>query len=588
MAAPARKRQRVNTSGDTSNPLPTAPDTDYKSLISTFDLSTTQSLLLSAAQHHPTVAQSILIKHTEFLAAERSRVIDFDHYSKSIWRALRDADKMSGSRAWEASFDVSSSIESAVEKMLKSAPAHASLGTKKSALYTLRKICKTVALGRNDTCGHEVYNTLTGEQTLENGMLDIIGGMSEEEKQIMRGDGEWVGKMEELEEMGDFDGIEDVLVEMGLGGSGEDDEIENESEDENESADNVDSEGEENIIGSRRCLFHADFGEKGPTCDIVTSKPQAPGMAQEGKPLTIGFMGDCSAHDLLSSTAEANLPSYIATNLAELLVRWTEVECFHLGEPDFDFAAATAGQAEPSISTPDHRPHEHGTRNSKPSFLSPTSHLSRTILMIHHTLQMPWHCQHWTIQQLISMRSSSSKEAEVLLWEENTKSQLQFVALAATLVAGVVGASVAWSAADEAHWLVLVLWYGSLVMSLYCVIIAFHLGILFSAFDIRPDRAERILDMLKQRDKDEPRWRSQWVLNMPIALFSWSVISYLVGLALLVVEPLWKVGWEKDGWIAIGFLVYFLLSTSFYFIVGGTIHGRLLPDLAHQSGVTWP
>ncbi|KAL9034824.1 MAG: hypothetical protein Q9180_005195 [Flavoplaca navasiana] len=259
MSAPARKRQRANTSGDTSNPLSTTSDTDYKSLISTFDLPTTQSLLLSAAQHHPTVAQSILTKHSEILAAERSRVIDFDHYSKSIWRALRDADKLSGSRAWEASFDVSTSIKSAAQKMVKGAPAHASLGTKKSALYTLRKICKTVALGRNDTCGHEVYNTLTGEQTLENGMLDIISVMSEQEKEIMRGDGEWVGKMEELEEMGDFDGIEDVLVEMGLGGSGDDDENESESGRENEgkSVDNVDSDGVENVIESGRCLFHA-------------------------------------------------------------------------------------------------------------------------------------------------------------------------------------------------------------------------------------------------------------------------------------------------------------------------------------------
>ncbi|KAI4094709.1 MAG: hypothetical protein LQ339_007432 [Xanthoria mediterranea] len=243
--------------------------------------------------------------------------------------------------------------------------------------------------------------------------------------------------------------------------------------------------------------------------------------------------------------------------------------------------------SEPKSSTINHihLPSQDHERNQQPS---QTSRLSRTILMIHHTLQMPWHCQHWTTQQLISMRSSPTKEAEVLLWEENTKGQLQFVALAATLVAGVVGASVAWSATDDAHWLVLVLWYGSLVMSLYCVIIAFHLGILFNAYDIRPDRAERILDMLKHREKEEPRWRSQWVLNMPIALFSWSVISYLVGLALLVVRPLWRVGWERDGWIATGFLVYFLLSTSFYFIVGGTIHGRLLPDLAHQSGVTWP
>lgn len=169
------------------------------------------------------------------------------------------------------------------------------------------------------------------------------------------------------------------------------------------------------------------------------------------------------------------------------------------------------------------------------------------------------------------MRSSPTKEAEVLLWEENTKGQLQFVALAATLVAGVVGASVAWSATDDAHWLVLVLWYGSLVMSLYCVIIAFHLAILFNAYDIRPDRAERILDMLKHREKEEPRWRSQWVLNMPIALFSWSVISYLVGLALLVVRPLWQVGWERDGWVCCAFRPLI----SFTFLTLPSPHGLL-------------
>ena len=112
-------------------------------------------------------------------------------------------------------------------------------------------------------------------------------------------------------------------------------------------------------------------------------------------------------------------------------------------------------------------------------------------------------------------------------------------------------------------------------MSLYCVIIAFHLGILFSAFDIRPDRVERILDMLKQRDKDEPRWRSQWVLNMPIALFSWSVISFLVGLALLVVEPLGKVGWEKDGWVCFLSFLFFLTRLSCSALFG---HGSCLFD----------
>lgn len=46
--------------------------------------------------------------------------------------------------------------------------------------------------------------------------------MSEEEKEVLRSDGEWVGKMEELLEMGDFDGIGEVLVEMGIGGSDDD------------------------------------------------------------------------------------------------------------------------------------------------------------------------------------------------------------------------------------------------------------------------------------------------------------------------------------------------------------------------------
>ncbi|KAL8755976.1 MAG: hypothetical protein Q9199_003258 [Rusavskia elegans] len=94
MAAPARKRQRANTSGDTSIPLPTTPNTDYKSLISTFDPPTTQTLLLEAAQNHPAVAQSILTKHAQLLAAERSRVLDVDHYRKSVWRTLRDAHRI--------------------------------------------------------------------------------------------------------------------------------------------------------------------------------------------------------------------------------------------------------------------------------------------------------------------------------------------------------------------------------------------------------------------------------------------------------------------------------------------------------------
>ncbi|KAL8862774.1 MAG: hypothetical protein Q9178_000716 [Gyalolechia marmorata] len=209
------------------------------------------------------------------------------------------------------------------------------------------------------------------------------------------------------------------------------------------------------------------------------------------------------------------------------------------------------GPYQPKSNIPGPRQDE---RNETSPFSPSSSHLwSRAILTFHYTMQMPWHCQHWTIQRLISMHSSSSSNnvTEVLLWEENTKAQLQFVALASTLVAGVTGASVAWTVAESAHWMVLVLWYGSLVMGLYSVIIAFHLSIMLSAYDVfaREERAERLSDMLKHAAKEEPRWRSQWVLQMPVALFSWSVISYLVGLALLVVRPLWTMGWVKESWV---------------------------------------
>ncbi|KAL8903998.1 MAG: hypothetical protein Q9171_007204 [Xanthocarpia ochracea] len=236
MSAPAPKRQRANTAGDTTNASTTIPTPtfDYQSIINTFDPPTTKALLLAATQHHPSIAHAVITQHEQNLAAERARVIDFDHHSKSIWRALTNADKMSGSRAWDASFDVTDSIQSTVETIVNRTPAHASLGTKKSALYTLRKICKTIVLNGSDTCGREVCKTLGEEETLEKAMLDIVGRMSEEEKEVFRGDTERVGKMEELLEVGErwgmFERIGDVLNEMGLVEDGEEEEEEEEEE----------------------------------------------------------------------------------------------------------------------------------------------------------------------------------------------------------------------------------------------------------------------------------------------------------------------------------------------------------------------
>ena len=163
---------------------------------------------------------------------------------------------------------------------------------------------------------------------------------------------------------------------------------------------------------------------------------------------------------------------------------------------------------------------------------------------------MPNYCTHYTIQQLINIEDQIQRSQSVLVWEENEKSQLNFVAVAATLVASVVGQSLAWPQASDTHWMVTVLWYGSLFMSLWCVIIAFHLSMLFSAFDVRSDRAGALLNMLKRRGKDEPRKHHLWVLGTPIALFSWAVISYMIGLAVLILRPFWTAAWNQDSWVS--------------------------------------
>ena len=168
----------------------------------------------------------------------------------------------------------------------------------------------------------------------------------------------------------------------------------------------------------------------------------------------------------------------------------------------------------------------------------------------YRVLTMPNYCTHYTIQQLISIEDQTQRNQAVLVWEENEKSQLNFVAVAATLVASVVGQSLAWPQTNDTHWMVTVLWYGSLFLSLWCVIIAFHLSMLFSAFDVKPERAGALLNMLKRSGKDEPRKHHLWVLQTPIALFSWAVISYMIGLGVLVLRPFWTAAWNKDCWVS--------------------------------------
>ena len=223
MSKPSTKRRRANTNGDLTTGWSSkdAKLDYYKSIIDKFDEQTVRAILLATALHVPDAAAVIVRKRDSIRRKESAKVIDFDYQSKVAWHALNNRrDKRNGPRGYEAGIDAAITVSQTIAEIKEQTPAHASFGTKKSALVTLRKIGKSIALGgRNDEFGSQVIKTLSNEEDpLEKAMLEIVGAMTEEEKASMRGDKEWVEKVEELVELGEdvdmFETLEKMLEEL--------------------------------------------------------------------------------------------------------------------------------------------------------------------------------------------------------------------------------------------------------------------------------------------------------------------------------------------------------------------------------------
>ncbi|MCJ1226815.1 hypothetical protein MMC12_003469 [Toensbergia leucococca] len=123
MAAPPSKRQRSSTSGASTSAPPLAATT-FIPLIISLPSKTTQIFLLHAALKYPDIANLITSEHTRLTAAKSPKSIDFDHLSKSAWKALNVTySSMKSSRqfhmAGEASEDVQSCIKTIAKKLLQ-------------------------------------------------------------------------------------------------------------------------------------------------------------------------------------------------------------------------------------------------------------------------------------------------------------------------------------------------------------------------------------------------------------------------------------------------------------------------------------
>jgi hypothetical protein len=91
LAPQSAKRQRTNTIGAAVSTVILPPQSsntpiisDHNTIIGTLPEQAVRKLLALAAQQHQDVEKSILNEISRIRAAETSKVIDFDHYSKSV------------------------------------------------------------------------------------------------------------------------------------------------------------------------------------------------------------------------------------------------------------------------------------------------------------------------------------------------------------------------------------------------------------------------------------------------------------------------------------------------------------------------
>ncbi|KAL1985475.1 hypothetical protein VTN96DRAFT_7918 [Rasamsonia emersonii] len=130
---------------------------DIKNLIDELPSEKVNEILAQAAARHPDVLQKIQDVVTAARERERSRIINFDHYSKSVWKSLNVTYRsMSGSAQYDISFEVVEEIDGTIKHIVSQCGRHANPQTRWNGLSVLRKIGKSIVLSGGDTLGHEV------------------------------------------------------------------------------------------------------------------------------------------------------------------------------------------------------------------------------------------------------------------------------------------------------------------------------------------------------------------------------------------------------------------------------------------------
>lgn len=154
---------------------------------------------------------------------ERSRVISFDHYSRSIWREINVAYKsMRGGAQYDQSFEVASDVANSIDEIANQCGPNVNPQTRLNGLSVLRKIGKTVCLSSGDVIAHEVRKSPDVSSALVEGMCNIIESMDVDEIQSIgdQTDSEMIyPKLLELQKLADdyciFGGLQEAIAMLG-------------------------------------------------------------------------------------------------------------------------------------------------------------------------------------------------------------------------------------------------------------------------------------------------------------------------------------------------------------------------------------
>ena len=197
MADCLAQRKRADLAGR----LEGRPSIDALSTIKSLPLPIVHQILQTAAQNHHDVWVQILEAALDIAKDERTKIVHFEHLSKSVWKALNVTYiKLKESDQYHAAGEATRTVIDCIKTIREGCSPIASYKTKANALETLGKIGETIYLSGYSVVGRETIKSFQSEPILEDTMLRIWKSMTKEEMKAVT-EGEWFRKLGDLAEL---------------------------------------------------------------------------------------------------------------------------------------------------------------------------------------------------------------------------------------------------------------------------------------------------------------------------------------------------------------------------------------------------